>query len=79
MANDNTESIKDLLEMLPKRTRTEPVVPRGTDSAELVTIIKTVALRGSGKENDPCRPVMQYWDLDGTFLAENDPCENRRR
>lgn len=49
-------------------------VSRGTDSAELVTVIKTIALRGSGKPNDGYRQVTQYWDINGDFLAENDPC-----
>lgn len=45
--------------------------PRGTDSAELVEVIKTTALKGKGTEDDPAYIVTQYWDLDGKLLAEN--------
>lgn len=48
--------------------------PRGTDEARVIQVIETRALRGSGEnENDMCREVRQYWDFDGTLLAENDP------
>lgn len=50
--------------------------PRGTDSARVIQVIETKALRGSGdSEADMCRNVTQYWSLDGEFLVENDPCE----
>jgi hypothetical protein len=50
--------------------------PRGTDAAQLITIIETKSLRGTGvTESDPCREVIQYWDLDGNLLAEKDPYE----
>ena len=48
--------------------------PRGTDSAEVIKVIKTTALRGTGTKEDMSRIVTQYWSLDGNFLAENDPC-----
>ena len=59
------------------------VRPRGTDSAEVIQVIQTKslrgegtqqALRGEGTQQDLCRIVTQYWDFDGTLLAENDPC-----
>lgn len=46
--------------------------PRGTDSAQVIQVIKTISLRGEGTEKDPCRGVIQYWDFDGNFLAEYD-------
>lgn len=49
------------------------VRPRGTDGARVISVIVTESLRGYGTEDDPCRTVMQYWDFDGTLLAENDP------
>lgn len=49
--------------------------PRGTDSARIITVIETTALRGCGTEEDPCRRVRQYWSLDGKLLGENDPCK----
>lgn len=48
--------------------------PRGTDSAKVIQVIQTEALRGSGSEDDMCRIVRQYWDFDGNLLAESDPC-----
>lgn len=52
----------------------KPAKPRGTDSAKVIQVIETRALRGSGTEEDMCRIVFQYWDFDGNLLAENDPC-----
>ena len=52
--------------------------PRGTDSARVVSVIETQALRGNGKEEDKCRIVTQYWDFDGELLAENDPCAKEK-
>lgn len=46
--------------------------PDGTESARVIQVIETKAKRGLGTEKDPVREVTQYWDLDGTFLAELD-------
>ena len=48
--------------------------PRGTDSARVIQVIVTEALRGKGTNEDLCRLVTQYWDFEGNLLAENDPC-----
>lgn len=48
------------------------VRPRGTDSAKVIQVIETKAKRGLGTEKDPVREIIQYWDLDGNFLAEMD-------
>ena len=48
------------------------VRPRGTDSARVVEVIETKALRGTGTEEDMCRLVTQYWDFEGNLLAERD-------
>ena len=47
--------------------------PRGTDSAKVIQVIVTESLCGEGTDEDPCRMVLQYWDFEGNFLAENDP------
>lgn len=52
--------------------------PRGTDSARVIQVIETVALRGEGTEKDKCRMVKQYWDCEGNLLAENDPCAKEK-
>lgn len=44
----------------------------GTESAKVVQVIETKAKRGLGIEKDPVREVVQYWSLDGKFLAERD-------
>ena len=51
---------------------------RGTDSARVVSVIETRALRGNGTEEDKCRIVTQYWDFEGNLLAENDPCAKEK-
>lgn len=50
------------------------VRPRATDEARVIQVIETISNRGAGTLDDPCRPVKQYWDFDGKFLAEFDPC-----
>jgi hypothetical protein len=56
----------------------ELVRPRGTDSAQLVNVIKTESLRGKGTEDDPCRTVIQYWSTEGELLAEKDTWEREK-
>lgn len=53
------------------------VTPRGCDSAKVISVIVTRALKGSGTENDPVREVIQYWDFDGNLLAEHDSVNER--
>ncbi len=48
------------------------VIPRGCDKAEVVSVIRTIALKGEGTKKDPVRDVIQYWDFDGNLLAECD-------
>ena len=48
--------------------------PRGTDSAKIISVIETEAIAGYGIEEDPVRPVKQYWSLSGELLAVSDPC-----
>lgn len=44
----------------------------GVKTARIIQVIETVAKRGLGTEKDPVRDVKQYWDLEGSFLAEMD-------
>ncbi len=55
----------------------KPVRPRGVDKAKVIQVIETHSLRGVGTEDDMCRCVIQYWDLSGELLAENDPCNKK--
>lgn len=56
----------------------KPIRPRGTDEAKMIQVIETRSLRGAGTEEDMCRCVIQYWDLKGDLLAENDPCAKEK-
>lgn len=49
---------------------------RGTDSARVIQVIKTEALRGKGTQEDLSRVVTQYWDFNGNLLAEHDPARD---
>lgn len=46
--------------------------PRGCDSARVISVIETKAVRGRGTSDDPVREVTEYWSLDGEKLAERD-------
>lgn len=45
---------------------------RTPDVVEIVEVIHVRSVRGSGTEENPARPVDQYWSKDGTLLAEKD-------
>lgn len=45
------------------------VRPRGTDSAEIVQVIKTRALSGTGEPDHPCVMQVRYWTMDGDLIA----------
>ena len=40
------------------------------EEVKVIQVIETKAMCGLGTEKDPARVVIQYWDLDGKFLAE---------
>lgn len=48
------------------------IKPRGTDSAKVIKVIRTMSLKGTGSENDPCRLVAQYWTLSGRLICEEE-------
>lgn len=48
----------------------ENISLRGCKSAKIEQVIITIALKGSGTEDDPYREVAQYWTLDGKLLCE---------
>lgn len=49
--------------------------PRGTDSAKVIPVIRTVSLKGRGTEDDPVGRVVQFWTLKGKLIATIDECE----
>lgn len=42
-------------------------------SAKLLQVIQVYVCRGRGTDDDPHRTVTEYYDTDGTWLAERDP------
>lgn len=44
----------------------------GAREAQVIQAIRLVVCRGNGKDT-VFREVIQYWSLDGEFLAEHDP------
>ena len=48
------------------------------DGLEINKVIAVRIIRGEGTEDDMCRPVKQYWDMDGNFLFEINPCEKEK-
>lgn len=46
------------------------------DTARVIQVVETTILRrGDGQDaRSPVRIITQYWTLDGTLLAEVDPC-----
>jgi len=57
------------------KEKKEYVRPRGTDSARVIRVIETKAIMGIGKDTDPNRSVIQYWDFEGNLLATVDPLD----
>lgn len=45
---------------------------RRLDRVSIEKVIVTTLLRGEGTEEDPCRHVPQYWNMEGKFLFEID-------
>ncbi len=43
---------------------------QGCKCAEIVEVIKTTTIIGAGKESDPVREVIQYWDKCGNLIVE---------
>lgn len=41
-------------------------------SAKIVELIKMTVVIGKGEENDPVRRVNIYYDLDGTYMFDDD-------
>lgn len=48
------------------------------DGLEVKKVIVLKLLRGEGTEEDMCRIVTQYYDLEGNFLFEIDPCKKQK-
>jgi hypothetical protein len=44
-----------------------------TDTARVIEVIETTLTRRGGGVEGPIRVVTQYWNKDGTLLAERDP------
>ena len=49
------------------------VIPRGTDSAKVISVIETQSIKGAGTIENPTRMIFQYWGFGGNLLAVHDP------
>lgn len=48
---------------------------------ESLTVQKVIViklLRGEGTKEDMCRIVTQFWDIEGNYLFEIDPCKKEK-
>lgn len=45
---------------------------RRMDGLDITTVIVLNLTKGAGSEEDPVRPIQQYWSMDGKFLFELD-------
>lgn len=51
----------------------QPVIEhRGCQSARVIQVIETTALRGDGTPDNPVREIVEFWSLDGAKLSEID-------
>lgn len=51
---------------------------RRLDNLTVQKVIVIKLLRGEGTDEDMYRIVTQYWDIEGNFLFEIDPCKKRK-
>lgn len=49
------------------------------DSLKVEKVIVLELLRGEGTEEDMCRTVIQYYDMEGQLLFEIDPCKKKKK
>lgn len=54
-----------------------PPYPQSVRGAQVISVIEITVLRGAGTRESILREVKQYWTLDGLFLAEYDPIEDK--
>ncbi len=53
----------------------EDLTPRrggAMSEARLIQVIQTTSKEGNGTDRDPIRTVIEYWSVDGEFLAKRD-------
>ena len=48
------------------------IIPDAVTSVDVIQVIRTVAMRGAGTEEDPFRNITQFWTLDGFLIKEVD-------
>ena len=48
------------------------IIPDAVTSVDVIQVIRTVAMRGAGTPNDPCRNITQFWTMDGALIKETD-------
>lgn len=53
----------------PKKPDRDWPFMEGTRDAEVIQVIRTVSLIGTGTPSDPMDERVDYWSLDGSYLA----------
>ena len=48
------------------------IIPDAVTSVDVIQVIRTVAMRGTGTPNDPFRNITQFWTMDGFLIKETD-------
>ena len=48
------------------------IIPDAVTSVDVMQVIRTVAMKGAGTEEDPFRNITQFWTLDGFLIKEVD-------
>nr|DAO88966.1 MAG TPA: hypothetical protein [Caudoviricetes sp.] len=48
------------------------IIPDAVTSVDVIQVIRTVAMRGAGTEEDPFRNITQFWTMDGLLIKETD-------
>ena len=55
-----------------KQMANKDIIPDAVTSVDVMQVIRTVAMRGAGTEEDPFRNITQFWTLDGFLIKEVD-------
>ena len=48
------------------------IKPNAVTLVDVIQVIRTVAMRGTGTPEDPFRNVTQFWTMDGLLIKDTD-------
>jgi hypothetical protein len=55
-----------------KQMTNKDIIPDAVTSVDVIQVIRTVAMRGAGTQEDPFRNITQFWTMDGLLIKETD-------